>query len=82
MEHPITGCEGPGPNGEWIEDMQDAVNTLMLVCAALASLALGVLVAYGMCRAAFAKLFRHAGEVAAQRAKAQIVPVVSQPDSL
>jgi hypothetical protein len=62
--------------------MQDAVNTLMLVCAALASLALGVLVAYGMCRAAFAKLFHHAGAVAAQRAKAQIVPPVSQPDSL
>ena len=62
--------------------MQDAVNTLMLVCAALASLALGVLVAYGMCRAAFAKLFRHAGEVAAQRATAKIAPPVSQPDSL
>jgi len=55
---------------------------LMLVCAALASLALGVLVAYGMCRAAFAKLFRQAGAVAAQRAKAQIAPPVSQPDSL
>ncbi len=62
--------------------MQEAVNTLMLVCAALASLALGVLVAYGVCRATFAKLFRHAGAVAAERAKAQIAPVVSQPDSL
>ena len=74
--------KGPAPNGEWIEDMQEAINTLMLVCAALASLAFGVLVAYGVCRAAFAKLFRHAGEVAAQRAKAQIAPPVSQPDSV
>jgi hypothetical protein len=72
----------PAPNGKWIEDMQEAINTLMLVCAALASLALGVLVAYGMCRAAFAKLFRQAGAVAAQRAKTQIAPPVSQPDSL
>lgn len=61
--------------------MQDAVNSLMLICAALASLALGVLLAYGVCRAAFAGLFRHAGEVAAQQAKA-MTPSVSQPDSL
>lgn len=55
---------------------------LMLICAALASLALGVLLAYGVCRAAFAKLQQHAGQVAAQRAKAQIVPAVPQADSL
>ncbi len=61
--------------------MQDAVNSLMLICAALASLAIGVLLAYGVCRAAFARLFRHAGEVAAQQAKA-MAPAVSQPDSL
>lgn len=60
--------------------MQEAINSLMLVCAALASLALGVLLAYGVCRATFARLFRHAGEVAAQ-AKA-MAPAVSQPDSL
>jgi len=58
--------------------MQEAVNTLMLVCAALASLALGVLLAYGVCRAAFAKLQEHAGAVAAQRAKAQI----AHPDAV
>jgi hypothetical protein len=62
--------------------MQNAVNTLMLVCAALASLAFGVLLAYGICRAAFAKLRQHAGLVADRRAKAQMVPPVSQPDSL
>ncbi|MFY9744680.1 MAG: hypothetical protein WA891_17620 [Acidobacteriaceae bacterium] len=55
---------------------------LMLICAALASLAFGVLVAYGVCRMAFAKLRQHAGQVAAERATAQMVPPVSQPDSL
>ncbi|MGD0369310.1 MAG: hypothetical protein ABSA94_17805 [Acidobacteriaceae bacterium] len=62
--------------------MQDAVNMLMLICAALASLAFGVLVAYGVCRVAFAKLRQHAGQIAAQHATAQIAPPVSQPDSL
>ena len=62
--------------------MQEAVNTLMLACAALASLAVGVLVAYGVCRAVFARLFRHAGAVATKQATAQIVPPVSQPNSL
>jgi hypothetical protein len=62
--------------------MQDAVNMLMLVCAALASLALGVLLAYGACRAVFSRLFRQAGQLAALRAKAQIASAVSQPDSL
>jgi hypothetical protein len=72
----------PGHVGENTGHMQDGVNTLMLVCAALASLAFGVLLAYGVCRAAFAKLLRHAGEVAAQRAQAQMAPSVSQPDTL
>jgi hypothetical protein len=62
--------------------MQDAMNMLMLICAALASLALGVLLAYGACRTIFSRLFRHAGQVAARRAKAQIASAVSQPDSL
>jgi len=62
--------------------MQDAVNTLMLICATFASLAFGVLVAYGVCRATFAKLFRHAGAIAEQRARTQIAAAVSQPDSL
>jgi hypothetical protein len=67
---------------ECTEEMQEAVNTLMLICAALASLALGVLLAYGFCRAAFARLFRHAGAVAAQRAQSQIASAVPRPDSL
>jgi hypothetical protein len=62
--------------------MQDAMNTLMLICASLASLAFGVLLAYGVCRAAFAQFRHHAGQVAAQRAMAQVVAQVSQPESL
>jgi hypothetical protein len=54
--------------------MQDAMNTLMLVCATFASLAFGVLMAYGVCRAAFAALRIHAGSVA-ERAQTQIAPV-------
>ena len=55
--------------------MQNAVNTLMLVCATMASLAFGVLAAYWVCRVAFAGLRVHAGQVAAERAKAQISPI-------
>jgi hypothetical protein len=55
--------------------MLDAVNTLMLICATLASLAFGVLMAYGVCRAAFATLRMHAGQVAAQRARTQVAPL-------
>jgi hypothetical protein len=55
--------------------MQSAVDSLMLVCATTASLAFGVLAAYGVCRASFAALRLHAGTVAADRAKAQIAPV-------
>ncbi|WP_158748878.1 hypothetical protein [Acidobacterium sp. S8] len=40
--------------------MQDALNLLMLVCAAVAALAFGVLSAYGICRVAFAALKMHA----------------------
>jgi hypothetical protein len=44
---------------------------------------LGVLLAYGACRAVFSKLYRHAGQLAARRAKAQIsAAAVSQPDPL
>jgi hypothetical protein len=62
--------------------MQDAVNSLMLVCAALASLAFGVLAAYGLCRVAFAKLFRHAGPIAAPVGQPPMPAQVSQPDTL
>lgn len=48
--------------------MQDAINTLMLVCAILASMAFGVLMAYWICRAGFAALRLHARSVAETRA--------------
>jgi hypothetical protein len=62
--------------------MQGAMDLLMLVCATLASLAFGVLVAYGICQGAFVLLRQHAGQVAAQRAKAQIVAPISHADSV
>jgi uncharacterized protein (DUF2062 family) len=44
---------------------------LMLICAVLASLALGVLVAYGICQAMF-RVFRvHAENAARERVVAQ-----------
>lgn len=50
--------------------MQDLINTVMLVCAILASLAFGVLAAHAICRAAFASLRAHAQSVHATDAKA------------
>lgn len=44
--------------------MHEAVNTLMLICAAMGSLAFGVLLAYGMTRVAFAALRLHSKSVA------------------
>jgi hypothetical protein len=44
--------------------MQDAINTLMLICASLAALAFGVLGAYGICHSAFAIFRIHARSVA------------------
>lgn len=58
--------------------MQDFVNTVMLICAVLAALAFGVLVAYGACAAAFSVLRIHARSVAAssvRSAKAQVARV-------
>jgi len=45
--------------------MQDAMNLLMLICASLAALAFGVLLAYGVCRTAFAIIRLHVRSVAA-----------------
>ncbi len=39
--------------------MQDAFNLVMLICAALASMGLGVWVAYAICRAGFALMHWH-----------------------
>ena len=36
--------------------MQDLMSTLVLICAALASLVLGVMLAFAVCRAGFALL--------------------------
>ena len=47
--------------------MQDAINTLMLICAILASMAFGVLMAYWIFRAGFAVLRTHARSVAEER---------------
>jgi len=58
------------------------MNLLMLICATLASLAFGVLVAYGICQGAFMLLRQHAGQVAAERAKAQIVVPVTHADTV
>ena len=44
--------------------MQDAMNTLMLICAILASMAFGVLAAYWICRTGFTVLRIHARSVA------------------
>jgi len=60
---------------EKFRTMHAAIDSLMLICAIAASLAFGVLLSYGVCRAAFAALRQHAGSVAAERAKAQVTPV-------
>jgi uncharacterized protein (DUF2062 family) len=54
------------------------MSSLMLVCAVLASLAFGVLVAYGICQAMF-RVFRvHAESAAKQRISAGSVRVTAQ----
>jgi hypothetical protein len=52
--------------------MQDAINTLMLVCASVASLAFGVLAAYGICRVAFVLFRLHARSVSAEMAQVKL----------
>ena len=54
--------------------MQDAINFLMLVCASLAALAFGVLLAYWTCRLAFAAIRVHARSIAAQAAEPKPAP--------
>ncbi len=45
------------------------MSTLMLVCAVMASLAFGVLAAYGICQALFRIFSLHAQSAARQRAQ-------------
>jgi hypothetical protein len=52
------------------------VASIMLVCAVLASLAVGVLVAYGICIGMFRIFKMHAQQVAAERqAQGVVAPV-------
>jgi hypothetical protein len=57
--------------------MQDALNLVMLVCAAVAALAFGVLAAYGICRAAFVALKMHARSYAVQAPQPK--PEIARP---
>jgi hypothetical protein len=57
--------------------MQDALNLVMLICAAVAALAFGVLAAYGICRAAFAALKIHARAYAASAPQPK--PEIARP---
>jgi ABC-type sulfate transport system permease component len=50
--------------GKEVKGMQDALNLVMLVCAAAAALAFGVLAAYVLCRVSFAVLRIHARSIA------------------
>jgi hypothetical protein len=53
--------------------MQDLMNTVLLICAALASLGLGVILAFGVCRAGFALL-----QLQAPRSESPAVPGKTQ----
>ncbi len=53
----------------------------MLVCAVLASLAVGVLLAYGICIAMFRVFRMHAQQVAAERRSQSVVAPVQTAKS-
>ena len=53
--------------------MADAINLVMLVCAAIGSMAFGVLTAYGIFRIAFA-LMRPRSERVAVKVRTQLAP--------
>jgi hypothetical protein len=46
--------------------MQDLMNTVLLICAAIAALCLGVGLAFGFCKLGFAVLRMHARSMTAQ----------------
>jgi hypothetical protein len=57
-------------------EMQNLMNLILLLCAAGAALAFGVLAAYGICRVAFGLLRLHARSYAkAPQAKAEIARI-------
>ena len=55
--------------------MQDLMSTLVLICAALASLGLGVMLAFAVCRAGFAllRLQSPRSDPSATKAQAQTI---------
>ncbi len=57
--------------------MQDFMSTIVLICAALASLGLGVMLAFAVCRAGFTLLRLQAprAEASAVSAKTQTIEV-------
>jgi uncharacterized protein (DUF2062 family) len=68
----------------WGEDFEDSgavVASIMLVCAVLASLAVGVLVAYGICIGMFRIFKMHAQQVAAERRSQTVVAPVQTAKS-
>jgi predicted phage tail protein len=68
----------PDEWGGYVEVLGAVVTSIVLICAVLASLAVGVLVAYGVCIAMFGLFQMHARQVAgnvSQRAVAQ-APVI------
>jgi len=56
--------------------MQDIFNSMLLICAAIASLGFGVILAFGVCRAAFAILRSQART--AQPAKVAAKPQIAE----
>jgi hypothetical protein len=54
--------------------MQDFLNLIMLVLASIASMLLGVLAAYGICKSAFALMRWHSEQNAQLRAKSSPAP--------
>jgi hypothetical protein len=56
--------------------MQDQMNMVMLVCAALAALAFGVLLGYGTCKGFFAALRTHSRSLEAERTKTSVASTI------
>jgi len=54
------------------------MSTLMVICAVLASLAFGVLVAYGICQALFRIFSLHAESAARVRSESSVARVMVQ----
>jgi uncharacterized protein (DUF2062 family) len=54
------------------------MSTLMVICAVMASLALGVLVAYGVCQALFRIFSLHAQTAERERAESSVARVMVQ----